>query len=86
MTRQVPPEPHASYRCTECRGYFDGRPYYMGTITEPLFDGDEEWTSIEYLARLCPGCAGPFVEPDDPGDPRRPVLARDAQGRAVYRA
>jgi len=43
----------------------------------PLTDNpDEEIVhGDDCTGNLCPSCAGPYLEPDQPGDPRRPKEA-----------
>jgi len=46
--------------------------YY--TLEEDHHPPEETTLAIEVCTgNLCPECAGPFLEPDDPDDPRRPA-------------
>lgn len=45
-------------RCTECHKAYTG-PVYYSLVTQ----GET----------LCPDCAGPYLDPDIPSDPRRPA-------------
>ena len=36
-----------------------------------IFEGPAYYTAGD--GTLCPDCAGPYLEPDDPDDPRRPT-------------
>lgn len=60
--------------CDECRQPYEGPSYYTyGTDARD----PETWSGTHGSPRdctdnLCPTCAGPYLEPDIPGDPRRP--------------
>jgi len=58
--------------CDECSQEYEGPAYY--TLEEDHHPPEETTLAIEVCTgNLCPECAGPFLEPDDPDDPRRPA-------------
>jgi hypothetical protein len=55
--------------CDECRTTYEPPIYYS------LGDGDDSEKADHVCTRnLCPECAGPDLDPDDPTDPRRPTM------------
>lgn len=52
-----------AWQCDDCRKEFYAKPYY--TL------GDEA-EGTDHTGHLCPQCGGPYLEPDDPNDPRKP--------------
>lgn len=68
--------PAPTYTCDDCRREFPGRPYYT---FDPEHCMDIPIAAIasphgeDCTGNLCPTCAGPFLVPDDPNDPRRPT-------------
>lgn len=63
------------FQCDDCRSWYDGPVYY--TLGADVID--EADMKLAHLSgepctdNLCPGCAGPYLTPDDPSDPRRPA-------------
>lgn len=61
--------------CDDCGLAYEGPVYY--TVEPPDPDDPEaagDWhdDGSECTGSFCPKCAGPFLEPDDPNDPRKP--------------
>lgn len=62
--------------CDDCGGIYLGPPYYSiepddcsNEIKALTLEDDSEHVCT---TSLCPDCAGPWLEPDDPDDKRRP--------------
>lgn len=61
--------------CDDCRAVYTGLPYYTfdpADCTEQLGD-DRPEPHPNCTGNICPACAGPHLNPDHEGDPRRPV-------------
>jgi len=62
--------------CDDCRKTYEGPAYYT---LDPVEDGsahinpDTLAAEEECTGNLCPDCAGRFLTPDDPEDPRKPT-------------
>lgn len=67
--------------CDDCLREYPGKPYYTfepeGCEDEmPLHLGETEQVTTPHASctgNLCPECAGPYLEPDDPDDDRAKV-------------
>jgi hypothetical protein len=72
-------------QCDDCRHYYDGPVYYTLGTDNVFGDGkrclvhDDDGTSC--TGNLCPRCAGPYLEPDAPGDERRPIARHGHEAR-----
>lgn len=73
--------------CDECRRVYDGTPYYTFLPEGCGYDADVGEPAMHFgcTANTCPACTGPFLVPDRPDDPRRPV-AEDPHARAAMDA
>jgi hypothetical protein len=56
-------------RCDDCDKTYGGAPYYTFDPDDCTADCDPH---LDCTGNICPRCAGPYLEPDQPGDPRRP--------------
>jgi hypothetical protein len=59
--------------CDDCRQLYDQPVYYTlgGDPDDPESMGNFHDDGSDCTDNLCPSCAGPYLEPDDPNDPRR---------------
>lgn len=58
--------------CDDCRKEYAGPAYY--TFPPELCGGYHDHTTPQCTGNICPDCAGPFLEPDEPDDVRRPIV------------
>lgn len=58
------------FTCDECGKQYEGPVYY--TLDEDSHPPGDNLAVEPCTGNLCPSCAGPFLNPDDPDDPRRP--------------
>ena len=61
--------------CDDCREAYLEPPYYEfdpDGCTDDEPHGDYEPHGDDCTGNVCPDCAGPYLDPDNPGDPRRP--------------
>lgn len=70
--------PDASFAiCDDCHEAYPDPPYYsfdmecVVTETDPV-TGIEEMIDHTCTNNLCPDCAGPYLEPENEDDPRKP--------------
>jgi len=60
--------------CDDCRKTYDGPVYYtLQEEDDAHLDPDTLAIEGECTGSLCPDCAGRFLTPDDPEDPRKPT-------------
>ena len=60
--------------CDDCRQPYDGPVYYtVEDPADPESGGDWHDDGSTCTGSFCPDCAGPFLDPDIEGDPRRPT-------------
>lgn len=71
-----PHEDARPWTCDDCHREFFSRPYYtLDDEDAPIDPSDAQYhreSDTEHTNYLCPSCAGPFLDPDNPNDPRRP--------------
>ena len=65
-------------KCDDCGKIYQGPPYYTfdaeGCNTVDIIGGAEVAVDHDCTENICPECAGPFLEPDEENDPRRPSV------------
>lgn len=59
----------APARCDDCRAQYTGPAYYTFDRESCMAGSDD---GHDCTGNLGPECAGPYLEPDRPDDPRRP--------------
>lgn len=75
--------------CDDCGKAYDGPTYYtfdvercvssrdymqLGERIEPTWPADMDIPhGDDCTGNICPSCAGPYLDPDDPFDDRRPI-------------
>lgn len=74
-------EPFA-WQCDDCRVWFggDGEPpfYTLGDEVDPSDAKFHDSEGTEHTPYLCADCCGPFLEGDEPDDPRHLVVVINA--------
>jgi hypothetical protein len=64
--------------CDDCRVDYPGEPYYTfdadGCTYFEMVDGVSTLADHDCTENICPTCTGPFLEPDDEMDPRKPSV------------
>lgn len=67
-------------KCDDCDKEYPGDPYYTfeadscSVLHVDPVTGEEKEVPHDCTENMCPECAGPFLEPDTDGDPRRPAV------------
>jgi len=61
--------------CDDCHEEYDGPVYYSlgDEVCDVHINGITLALDEECTHNFCPTCAGPYLTPDDPDDPRRPA-------------
>jgi len=72
---EIAPDTATGPRCDDCRKVYAYPDYYTfdSDGCELRIGDDPDPVAHDCTGNLCPECAGPHLEPDDPADPRRPA-------------